>query len=188
MQLQNEVDRICTACWSDCGTFLSIRNHLGFLVYPPWRLSPKCLGHIAVQHSLRTLYPGRVLHVTSLGAEALFLRAHNRDGRFFLEVGNTETRTRKILFEQVLPSYLVDVNPIVVFDNVERPQIYLVFLCGDRGPEVMVIPSTWTQLVEKCIEKASRHLLKGSNEKIESLGQLLDLEKQWVREHRLLLS
>ena len=111
-----------------------------------------------------------------LGGEALFLHGYNEDGRFFLEVGNAETRAVKVLLEQVLPDYLIEVTPIVVLNNLERSRVQLVFLCVDRAPEVMVMPDTWTGLVENCIGVASRFLLSGSEQKIHSLGHLLELE------------
>ncbi len=178
MELENELDRVCAACWSDCGRFISLRDTYGFPVYSPWSLPPRCLGRVAVQQQLpKILIPGRVLHATMLGGKALFLHGYNTDGRFFLEIGNAETRAVKVLLEQVLPDYLIDVTPIIVLHNPERPCVQLVFLCVDRAPEVMIIPDTWTGLVEKCIDVASRYLLSDSKLKLHNLGHLLELEK-----------
>ena len=118
------------------------------------------------------------------GSEGIYVSGLNADGGFYLKVKDMQTWTGKILLDQVLPDYLIDVTPTVVLDSPERPHLQLVFLCDDRAPEVMIIPETWSSLVARCMGKASKHLLQGSDRSIDSLAHLLELEADWGKANK----
>ena len=182
--LHHELDHIDSICWSHCGTFISLRNRSGYPVYPPWTLPPRCLGSVPEFRMPRIIRPREVLHSMLFGSKGIYVSGLNEDGRFYLKVKDTQTWTGKVLLDQVLPDHLIDVTPIVVLDSPERPHLQLVFLCNDRAPEVMIIPETWSSLVARCIEKASKRLLQGLDPSIDSLAHLLELEADWGKAHK----
>ena len=47
------------------------------------------------------------------------------------------------LFEELLPSYLTAITPVVILDNEECPRLRLLFLCNDQSPSIMILHETW---------------------------------------------
>lgn len=182
MELEDEVASVESICYSECGTFVSLRDSSGFPVYQPWILPPYCLSRLAPQRKVQVLRPRTILHSTIWGGDAVFLTAYNEDGRFFLSIQDAETNTEIVLLDHVLPIYLADTIPAVVFDQLEPLQIRLVFLCTDRAPEIMVLPYTWAEMLERRMQSTPECLLPGTHQPVKNLAQLLKSKRTAIKQ------
>ena len=100
------------------------------------------------------------------GSSTIILHSLNDEGHFELTVTDTDCLTQRPLMKQPLPTYLDRVTPILVLDSEQSSNIRLVFLCPDRSPEIMVLPTTWDELFGRAqtVTKIIRETLSQNNE------------------------
>ena len=92
----------------------------------------------------RTIHPNRVIGSMLWGDQTIWLRSSNADGRFEVMIADPEVSI--YFFEELLPSYLAAITPVVILDNEQCPQIRLVFPCSDQPPSIMILQETWESL------------------------------------------
>ena len=83
------------------------------------------------------------------GSPNVSLQCANKQGHFEIQVRHHHHSGSFVMLSMLVPNYLTDVEPVVVLDDEDHPDIRLIFLCHDRPPEVMVVSETWESLCKQ---------------------------------------
>ena len=176
-----------SACYSLCGSWVTLQDQRGKLQCEPWIVPPECLGRVAPYRLPRTIQPKHATTSMLWGDHTVSLHSVSEGRRFSLTIRDRKTSASILLIDQLLPNYLFDITPAVILDNEESPSIRLIFQCRDRAPEVMVLSETWNSLQrewQKISERYNARLAEKigqdlSNERLDSYHDILALHGRY---------
>lgn len=124
------------------------------------------------------------------GSHTVFLHAANEDGRFEMIMADSVLGTSLTLIDQILPTYLANITPMVILDSQQCSSIRLIFLLHNRCPEIMVLPYTWDCLYARCLrvppiyehlmsEEIGRDSARATTSHFDDFQQLLSIYKRY---------
>ena len=106
-------------------------------------MPPKHLGRVAPYSLPRTIHPRRAITSMLWGNFSVALGSRVEAGRFRLRLSDSDDCLAFRPIDELIPSYLSAITPIVVLDNDHCPFVRLVFPRNDRTPSIMILDKTW---------------------------------------------
>ena len=98
----------------------------------------------------QVIQPGQVLRSILFGDRSTHVKSYILQGAYCLSLdGRAEQSQALNLIYLLLPNYLEGTTPSVVLGDGASHPLQLVFLCRDRPPEILVLPHSWTEYVER---------------------------------------
>ena len=155
-----------SASFSVCGSWVSLRNQAAKIHCGPWILPPEMWGRVAPFQMPRTIHSRCAVTSMLWGSVTVFLHSSNVNGRYELIVSDSERSSRMTVIDQLLPSYLTNIEPVVIMDNEAYPCIRLVFPLPDGPPEIIIINQRWETLYEYALLCSSSDWRRASTIKL----------------------